>query len=281
MELHISVEPVLFGYMFCLFLTYPVEQQLIYHKLCSQSFNQTYCETLYNSRDKKYKSDQNLIQEQTAQWGIYMDIAKTLPAVLSTMFYGAWSDRIGRKTVMILPIVGDFIGAICNILNSYYFNASISYLLIGAITSSAFGNFAAMLLATFSYIADISSKDSRTVRVTILESMIYLGSVVSNISGGWLLQKAGFVPVFGLNCTIYFLLMIYWFFLPESYVPLLKETKSKLKDLFNKSRIQETFRIFIVKRNEKFRVTILLLIGCFCVLELCKSLDLVFIFYCL
>ena len=64
-----NVEPLLFGYMFCLFLTFPVEQQLIYRKICLQNFNKTYCHTLYKSRNSSYEDDQNFIQGQNCSVG--------------------------------------------------------------------------------------------------------------------------------------------------------------------------------------------------------------------
>ena len=157
---------------------------------------------------------------KTAQWGIYLDIAKTLPAVFATILYGIYSDRMGRKTVMVLPIVGDSLMVISYILNAYFLSASIGFMVIGAIVSALFGNFAAILSATFSYIADVSTESSRTKRVTILESMIYLGGVVGNLAGGWLLQESGFIAVFILILAMYVLQMIYWIFIKESYLPL-------------------------------------------------------------
>ena len=249
---------------------------MIYHKLCLKQFNHTYCQTLYSSRDPKYKSSQDSIQEQTAQWGIYIDVVKTLPALVATIFYGAWSDRVGRKTVMILPIIGDSLGAIGYILNAYYFDAAVSFLLIGAFISATFGNFAAILLSTFSYIADVSSEQSRTFRVTILESMIYLGSIVSNLCGGWLLQKAGFVAVYGVVLGFYFLQMIYWYFLKESYVPQGVEIQDKFSNLFTRQNFREAFQVFTVKRRQRFRMTLFILLVCFFVLVLCKLVSITF-----
>ncbi|XP_057313269.1 proton-coupled folate transporter-like isoform X2 [Hydractinia symbiolongicarpus] len=260
------VEPILFGYMFCAFLNMPMEQQLVYQKLCNKHFNGTFCEKIYTSHQKQYGDFQNMIQKETAQWIIYLNVAKTIPAAVSTILFGIWSDRFGRKFFMILPIIGDLILAISSILNSYFFHAPVSYMLIGTIITAMFGNFAAILSATFSYVADVSDKSSRTKRMVILESMVYFGSVVSNISGGWLLQKSGFVAVFSLIAAALVAQIIYLFFLKESYKRRL--SKDKKEKTLNCNAIKESLDVIFKRRKERFRFTLMILLSCFTLLIL-------------
>lgn len=263
------IEPILFGYMFCFFASLPMEEQLIYKKLCLQKFNSSYCEVLRSSKNETHVSNQNIIQKETAAWQIYVNIAKTLPSLGATIACGLWSDHVGRKRFMILPLVGDFCLCITLLLNSYLILAPISFMLIGTFISGIFGNVAAILSATFSYLADVTSVSFRTKRAMILESMIPISSVFSNLIAGFLLQKYGFVAVFTFLLSVYGVVIIYWYFLEESYCGTIISLKP-FKEICSLKSVFSIFNVLTVKRLDRFRMTIWMLIGCFFCLICCK-----------
>ena len=47
----VTVEPVLFAFMFCIFLVFPLQEQLIYKKICDSKFNSTVCKNLENWKE--------------------------------------------------------------------------------------------------------------------------------------------------------------------------------------------------------------------------------------
>lgn len=261
------VEPIMFGFMFCLFATYPVEQQLVYKKFCNQKFNSSYCEILYKSKNVSYQTDQNVLQEGTANWEIYFNIARSLPSIVATLLCGLWSDRLGRKTFILLPIIGNSLLMISLITNSHYFNAPIPYMLIGTFISAMFGGFAMILSTLFSYVADVTSTSSRTKRTLILESMVPLGSVLSNLSAGFILQEYGFTTVLVTILCIYCLQIVYWFFIKESCPG---GGHKKFAETCSWTSVYSIVRIFTRNRPNRFRMTIWLLVGCFFCIACCK-----------
>ena len=94
------------------------------------------------------------------------------------------------------------------------------YIFIPAATlSSVFGGFASCLTASFSYAADISSGKWRTVRIALIEAMIFLGGALSQGTAGVLLRRLNctFWPLFVIYITCGVLMIIYTaFLLPES-----------------------------------------------------------------
>uniref|UniRef100_A0A7M5UN05 Major facilitator superfamily (MFS) profile domain-containing protein n=1 Tax=Clytia hemisphaerica TaxID=252671 RepID=A0A7M5UN05_9CNID len=142
-----------------------------------------------------------------------------LPAIISTLVYTSWSNRIGLKRVMILPMIGGTILTITLILNSYFEEWPLELLLIGSFLDGCFGQFVAIIASIYSYAADVTSIEGRTKRTVILESMMFLGGVVSSAISGILLQKYGFIPTFLLVLAMFAFQMIYWCFLQESYPP--------------------------------------------------------------
>ena len=257
----IYVEPLLFGYMFCIYLLNPVEQQLVYQKVCLKHFNESYCEAIHSSDNEIYQNHQKVIQEETAQWEIYFDVARSLPAVFITIIYGAWSDHVGRKAVMILPIVGELASSIVFLICSMQIKYDLQLLFLGIIISGCFGNFACIISVSFSYVADRTDQASRTRRVVILESMIYLGGVFSNFIGGLILQYYGFVTIYVLVTTIYLLLCIYWLFLEESYTPQTLK-KDMFKILFDTTHLRESWNLLTMKERKFLRPIVFLYLCC-------------------
>ena len=147
--------------------------------------------------------------------------------------------------------------------------APVPFMLIGTFISAMFGNFAAILSATFSYLADVSSFSSRTKRTILLECMVYSGSIFSNLIAGYLLQNHGFLPVFILLLCVYTLLVIYWFFLKESLVPR-PISSEKRKELYNFRSVTSVFNVLSVKRYGRAQATIFILLGCFFCFICCK-----------
>ncbi|XP_032232894.1 solute carrier family 46 member 3 isoform X2 [Nematostella vectensis] len=211
----ITVEPVLFLYMFCTFMSFPLLQQLAYRKICKEHYNTSACNNLSD-----YQNEQNYVQTSTSNWMRYQALALALPSIASSLVLGAWSDRVGRKAIMILPPVGNILMNINYMLNVHFFSLNVNYLIIGIVIAGTFGGFATTLLSVFSYMADITDKSHRTLRISILESMVFLGGSVGELVAGVMLDHSGFMATFGLalglNCCI---AAYVTFILPESYFP--------------------------------------------------------------
>ena len=218
---------------------------------------------MYASRQSNSTSDdQNIIQEEAAQWEMYIGICKSVPAIISNIFFGSWSDRVGRKKILILPVIGDFLNAVCYWLCAFYFSAPIFYLFIGNAISALFGNHAAVLMSVYAYVSDLTTEATRTKRVILLESMTYLGSVISNLTGGLMLERYGFVPVYSLIVFLYALLAIYLIFLKES-LPLVNNEAKKVANLLSKQRLFEALSVVTKRRTGRYRMSLFLLLGCF------------------
>lgn len=273
------VEPVMLGYAFCLFVTVSLEQQLIYRKTCVQNFNLTYCETLYKTKNTTFKANQDFIQKKTSQWIVYISIARAIPSILITLLLTVKFNRVGRKKIMILPIIGGTILVVSYILNSHYIEWPVSWMFLGIFLDASFGQYPTLLAAVFAYLADTTSKENRTMRVIILESMLFLGGLISEITNGLLLQYYGFLPPFILMLSVYISVMVYWFFLEESYqCPEDNEKSSFSQELKNKL-INETYRIIFKQPHKNATKRILVLLTCFIFSFFSKSNHGIFIIY--
>ena len=182
-----------------------------------------------------------------------------IPAIISTLVYTSWSNRIGRKRVMILPMIGGTILTITLIMNSYFDHWPLELLLIGSFLDGCFGQFVAIIASIYSYAADVTTIEGRTKRTVILESIMFLGGVVSSAVGGLLLQKYGFLPTFLLVLAMFAFQMIYWCFLQESYPPRPDQPKISFCKILKGEALTGAIRVVFKKRSGNKRRTILLL----------------------
>ena len=119
----------------------------------------------------------------------------------TSAFWGRTSDKYGRRNIAILRLVGYSISLIAlitplflaqkNLLNvTLLFPALVLGRLINGLVGSA------TRPASFAYIADITSKDNRTVKFARLESSFLLGTVAGPLVGGFLFLISNETPFY-------------------------------------------------------------------------------------
>ena len=67
------------------------------------------------------------------QWDMILVVARLVPTIISLLHLGVWSDGVGRKTVIAIGLLGEFVDGISRILNVYFFSAPLYFLLPGSI----------------------------------------------------------------------------------------------------------------------------------------------------
>ena len=119
----------------------------------------------------------------------------------TSAFWGRTSDKYGRRNIAILGLVGYSISLIAlitplflaqkNLLNvTLLFPALVLGRLINGLVGSA------TRPASFAYIADVTSKDNRTVKFARLESSFLLGTVAGPLLGGFLFLISNETPFY-------------------------------------------------------------------------------------
>jgi len=241
-------------------------QQLAFKKICYDKYDAETCKNLT-------KSQEDFVHEKTSKWILYQSVASTVPSIAASLILGSWSDKVGRKTVLILPSVGSVLLYINYMLNVGYFSLDVNFILIGVCISGFFGGFATTLLGVFSYISDISDKSQRTMRVAILESMIFLGGTVGDLVGGVLVeyQDRGFMVAFGLCLGLSVIVILYVsLILPESYFPE-RDQEGNWALVAVHNHLKASFRVLTKQRPQLQRLNLLMtLFGIFFLIVLCE-----------
>lgn len=228
-RVYLTVEPVLFLFMFASFLSYTVFQEFLHHLVCKRTPNCSslgrHKSSLWNSttsddggRCKEPGHTEQLVQTETSHWVLYSNLASGVPSILVSIFYGAISDLKGRRAFIILPALGSIVNQTFLLFMVYFQHAlPLPFLLLGAFASGIGGSVSVVNFAVYSYVSDVSSQSKRTVQIGILESMTFLGATASLLIGGRWVNNIHFTgPLFCIIAVDLVIIVYVIVALPES-----------------------------------------------------------------
>lgn len=258
----LTVEPVMFFYAYGLFMALPVFQQYIYHRLseehhfpynfkeqtssCGSSLNES-----MEKLEKKVQSSASYVQ-----LGVVM--FSTFPSIVMTLFMGGWTDKVGRRPALIMPLLGSALDAAV-VLTVMYAKLPVYCLFIGSFIHGVCGYYTTILLACLAYIADTTERGHFAFRLGILEAIVFVGGMVAQLTSGFWIEKLGFTAPywFIFGCEV-FALIYAAVLVPESKCPS-KEERGKLFSLDN---LKSSWKVYKNAVGTKKRNLIILTFCC-------------------
>lgn len=200
---HITVEPTVFLYLFALYVEFPSIQDLIYTKICSQAISDhanVNSSRYYNNGatnglnrdfqicDKSNKSRipkdiQTMISSQYSVFWLKYELVICFLSALSCPCWGGISDKLGRIIPLNAPAVAATVSNVLSVIVGVLLSSNIhstifsnvEWLYVGAILTGLSGGQGNLIVNAFSFISNITSSQNRSKRVTILESVMFLG----------------------------------------------------------------------------------------------------------
>ena len=68
-----------------------------------------------------HKEEQGMVQKYVSTLLIYSSVLQAIPAILFTLFAGAWSDLHGRKALIVCSTLGYLISNVVFLINTHFF----------------------------------------------------------------------------------------------------------------------------------------------------------------
>ncbi|KAI9273673.1 major facilitator superfamily domain-containing protein [Sporodiniella umbellata] len=176
----------------------------------------------------------------------------SIAALLLAGYYGALSDRKGRRLVLKISMIGGFLYNLCNILTlSYQTFFGVCLLYIGPFLRGILAGDAILIAAANAYLSDCTHIGNRTLMFSRMIAFICLGNTLGSSFSSFLVQETGDVlSVFYLVLLIHALLLAYMTcILPESN-EYEEKFVSKPMTFLERINILSTFRIVFQSRPE-------------------------------
>jgi len=274
---NITVEPCLFFFALSHGLYVLIAQNLYISKVCevNLNFSKAICDDIINNKD-----EQLLVQRKTAELQAYNGILQAMPAVVYALFAGPWSDKHGRRLLIVCSCFGYFLNNSVYIINTYWFyELKAEYLLFECLQDCT-GGYVIFFLACYAYISDISTKEERTKRLAFLDGLFPAGFFTGMAISGFIKEHIGFYGNFCLAIFFSFLAMMYAiFFLKDSRkmrppevmkkIEMMKMSEDVEKDkgwcasFFDTKNLKSAFTTVFQRRENNLHTFIFMLIICF------------------
>ncbi|XP_017156359.1 solute carrier family 46 member 3 [Drosophila miranda] len=263
---NITVEPILASYIMPSVLSNLATQNLNLEKACrvNMAYGDVVCDALTRRQTANYTMEEETVQQMVARMAAWKTVIQSMFPCLLILFWGSWSDRHRRrKPCMLIPVVGEFLGVVGLMLCVYFENTPME---VAALTEAIFpslsGGWFTMLMGVFSYIADITTEEERTLRIGILNVCFSVGVPIGMAFSGVLLKQIGFYGVFSISAFFYVVAFVYGFWFLEEPVARPEKSptqKGLLADFFDKEHVVQTFRVAFKKGENQRRKRVILL----------------------
>ncbi|XP_062510444.1 proton-coupled folate transporter-like isoform X2 [Corticium candelabrum] len=147
-------------------------------------------------------------QSDASNWILYIDMTVIVPGMVWSLLMGGWSDKHGRKLLLLAPLVGYSIEAFL-FLVIMKCNLAIAYLFIGNAIAGITGGMTTLFAALYSYMTDITNPVNRTARMGIFVGMLFVGGGIGRLLAGIILDHVGSYAVEGTALTCYIITALY------------------------------------------------------------------------
>lgn len=211
---NITVEPGMFLFIISVMITMITTQNLSLEKACSVNLNFTaeICRSLklqeLESQNEYEKETQKLLAKAMSSRTY---ISATVPCLMA-LFVGSWSDITGhRKMFIIIPIVGQLLLVLSNVLNVYFFHQlSLEVLVFTEAFLEGFsGGWCVLFLTSFSFISALTTDETRTFRMGMCNFALTVGFPIGMGISGVLLKKFGYYGGYGVAAMFHCLNLLY------------------------------------------------------------------------
>ncbi|XP_050678237.1 proton-coupled folate transporter-like isoform X1 [Leptidea sinapis] len=262
---NITVEPILAGLVIPSMLARLAIQNLNLDKACRVKcgFDDEICDALLLKRGNLtfYEAEVQKVISSIEAWKSV--VQTSLPTIL-VIFMGAWSDRTGnRKICILLPICGELCVCVTNILSTYFFHEiSVEVtMFLEAFFPAITGGWVLVYLGVFSYISDVTTQETRTFRVGLVNLCMTAGIPVGTALSGILLSLWGYYGIFLISAVIYLITITYGcIYIEKNTKPgnKISEKQKPFKFVEVFSLVKETVAVTYKKRERNLRTKIIL-----------------------
>ena len=190
--------------------------------------------------------------------------------MIFALFLGPWSDRAGRKLLIMFPYLGFFLVCLSMILNVYFFKELYVEFLWLENLSAFFGSYVIFLIGCYGFIADTTDQESRTIRIAVMDGCIFSTNIIGNYMNGPIYKKFDYFGSFGGGAICFALgFCLVGLFFKEPKIK--RENKGEEKkeeassSILSLSNLANSFGVLVKRRRGSLRHIVVLLYTCFTV----------------
>lgn len=252
---HVTVEPTLFFYLISYSIVEVANTNLLLQKSCRYNTTSEPDLTTQCDDEKKgivYASKMNSI----------FRFAVIFICILYSILATCWSDEAGRRRrpLIYLPVIAMIFQSLSGCVHSYFWHwAPFSAVLSDSVFEVISGGPVMTITISHMYICDLSSTESRTMRMGIISAVKMTSRLIADGATGFILRRFGFFSTY-LTCTILAMISFLFglIFIKDISVPIQK--KKSCWRYFTFTQISNSFKIVFKKSLGQKRIVVFLLL---------------------
>ncbi|TSN67077.1 Proton-coupled folate transporter [Bagarius yarrelli] len=227
------------------YILLPASQHLVMDKVCLELHKDT---SICSESGKRENEE---VESRSSYILLLYAAITSLVSIPPAMMLGSWSDKAGRRSVMLLPFILSLLSGGVLLAMVLVPSLSVYWCLLAAAFIGLPGGHVSIFLSCFSFLADITmeSSSSRTLRMAIAESMIFVGGMVGFLLGGYLTQNIGLIAAYGAYIACHVLAILYILLWLQDSKPL----NSNLGIISTKNEVQESGAMILKYASLSFR----------------------------
>lgn len=196
---NITVEPLVVCVILPSIMCLLTAQNLYLEKSCrvNLKLDNEICDALTarNESFPNYKIHEATVQKFAANMVIWKNIIQSIFPATLLLFLGSWSDRHLRRKVCIMNcLLGEISNCVTALLSTYFFyELPLQVIILGESLHTFFsGGWHCLFLGVYSYIGNITSEETRTMRMGAIHTIYSVSFCIGVSLSGIFLQNFGF-----------------------------------------------------------------------------------------
>ncbi|XP_059154997.1 proton-coupled folate transporter-like [Physella acuta] len=171
--------------------------------------------------------DANIVQAEASEMLTYLSWTLCVPAFVTCLMIGSYSDFLGRRLLLLLPVVTNLLRTAVTTA-VIKFNLDLRYTYIAYAIDGVGGSWFAMLLGLFAQTADVTTdKSDRTFWIYLIGCSTIIFNAGANVAAGYLIIYLDFfyacLPLLGMAFAAFIILL----FIIQETLPVHRRPKGK------------------------------------------------------
>ncbi|XP_050306771.1 proton-coupled folate transporter-like [Anthonomus grandis grandis] len=253
-----TVEIPIFLATLSFMLTASVSNNLLIYRTCYivLHYNKTECALLGFVTNNETEKLELLVSPTSTYIALVNTIVQSVLGSVLCLFTAPWSDRFGRRPIIVMGFIGGCISMLFHIIFAA-FELTPWFIIVPSLTVLLSGGGASFITILYAYLTDLTNKDERGWRIGIFDLAMAAGVLIGMSSSSYLLIATNYVTVFSIGAALQTVALIYVIFLlPESLQH--RETSNLVSGFFTLSNLAEMVKTPF-KRRENYTRAVLLL----------------------
>lgn len=239
-----GLEPGLFMLYFAFNLTNAILQNQLLKQACLQlGYNVTICSKL--NTDNTTKAVEEEVQPHVANINSSILILNSIVPAIYSLLLGSWTDKYGRKKVLMMSFTG-YTSTLGLITLITYISENMKplspwYFIIAEIPMCLMGGWPTLDIAVCCYVTDLSDRRNRSFRLGFITFLNFLSNFSAYLSSSFILEISSATIVFISSFIIAVIAFIYTIFIVDESIVVENNVSAfkQVTDIFSISRVKE------------------------------------------